>query len=73
MSAATELAPHGVTANLVRPGVTDTGWVNEEVRAIVATSSELNQVATPEQVAKVVGWLCTDDAALVTGNVIQLR
>ncbi len=73
MSAATELAPHGVTANLVRPGVTDTGWVNEEVRAFVETSSGHTHVATPEQVAKVIGWLCTDDAALVTGNVIQLR
>ncbi len=73
MSAATELAPYGVTANMVWPGVTDTGWVNEEVRAYVAGNPGHTHVATPEQVAKVIGWLCTDDAALVTGNVIQLR
>jgi 3-oxoacyl-[acyl-carrier protein] reductase len=73
MSAATELAPHGVTANVVFPGVTDTGWVNDDVRAFVAASSDHTHVATPEQVANVIGWLCTDEAALVTGNVIGLR
>ncbi len=33
MSAATELAPFGITANIVHPPVTDTGWVTDEVRA----------------------------------------
>ena len=73
LSAATELAPYGVTANLVRPGVTNTGWVNDDVRAFVATSSTHTYVAMPEQVATVIGWLCTDEATLVTGNVIRLR
>ncbi len=73
MSAATELAPYGVTANVVRPGVTDTGWVNDDVRAFVAKSAGHTYVATPDEVANVIGWLCTNDAKLVTGNVIRLR
>ncbi|MGZ4760922.1 MAG: SDR family NAD(P)-dependent oxidoreductase [Ilumatobacteraceae bacterium] len=73
MSAATELAPYGVTANVVCPGVTDTGWVNDDVRAFVATSAGHTYVATPEEVANIIGWLCTNDAKLVTGNVIRLR
>ena len=32
MSAAQELAPYGVTANMVHPPVTDTGWVTDAVR-----------------------------------------
>ena len=32
MSAALELAPYGVTANMVHPPVTDTGWVTDAVR-----------------------------------------
>ena len=73
MSAATELAPLGVTANIVHPPVTDTGWINDQVRDVVATSPHLTHVATPDEVAGVIAWLCTDDAALVSGNVIRLR
>ena len=35
MSAALELAPYGVTANMVYPPVTDTGWVTDAVRDMV--------------------------------------
>jgi 3-oxoacyl-[acyl-carrier protein] reductase len=73
MSAAAELAPFGVTANMVHPPVTDTGWVTSAVREEVAASAELFHVAAPEQVAEVIAWLASDAAALVTGNVIALR
>ena len=73
MSAATELAELGVTANIVHPPVTDTGWVNAGVREFVARSPELTHVATPDEVAVVIGWLCTDQARLVSGTVMQLR
>jgi 3-oxoacyl-[acyl-carrier protein] reductase len=49
MSAAVELASLGVTANVVQPGVTDTGWVTDAVRETVARSERLFTVATPEQ------------------------
>jgi 3-oxoacyl-[acyl-carrier protein] reductase len=73
MSAAQELAPFGITANMVYPPVTDTGWVTDAVRAAVAGSRELVHVATPAQVAAVIAYLVSDDAALITGNVITLR
>lgn len=73
MSAAIELASDGVTANAVYPPVTDTGWVTEKVRAFVDTSPDHVHVADPADVAEVIGWLCTDAARLVTGNVIRLR
>jgi len=73
MSAATELADLGVTANIVHPPVTDTGWVNDGVREFVARSRELTHVATPGEVAEVIGWLCTDEAKLVSGTVMALR
>jgi 3-oxoacyl-[acyl-carrier protein] reductase len=71
MSAAAELAPYGVTANIVYPPITDTGWVTDEVRRFA--DSQGARVVEPAQVAEVVGWLCTDAAALVTGNRIRLR
>jgi 3-oxoacyl-[acyl-carrier protein] reductase len=73
MSAAVELAPLGITANMVQPPVTDTGWVTDSVRAGVAASDRLFHVATPDEVAQVIAFLVSDAAALVTGNVIVLR
>ncbi|MGI8625837.1 MAG: SDR family oxidoreductase [Geodermatophilaceae bacterium] len=73
MSAATELAPYGVTSNIVYPPVTDTGWVTDEVRAFVEASTEHWHVAEPEEVAEVIGYLCSESARLLTGNVLRLR
>ncbi|BCB90162.1 SDR family NAD(P)-dependent oxidoreductase [Phytohabitans suffuscus] len=73
MSAAVELAPLGITANMVHPPVTDTGWVNDSVRELVAASPGLVHVATPAEVAEVIAYLVSDAARLVTGNVITLR
>lgn len=73
MSAAAELGRHGVTANIVYPPITDTGWVNDAVREVAASSSEHFHVAEPEDVARVIAWLCSDDARMVTGNVIRMR
>jgi 3-oxoacyl-[acyl-carrier protein] reductase len=73
MSASIELADDGVTANVVYPPVTDTGWITDEVRAFVDASTDHVHVAQPSDVAEVIGWLCTDAARLVTGNVIRLR
>ena len=67
MSASVELAGHGVTANMVHPPVTDTGWVTDEVRAGVG------RVATPDEVAEVIDFLVSDAGGLVTGNVLHLR
>jgi 3-oxoacyl-[acyl-carrier protein] reductase len=38
LSAAHELAPHGITANVVHPPITDTGWVTDAVRQAAATT-----------------------------------
>jgi 3-oxoacyl-[acyl-carrier protein] reductase len=73
MSAASELAPLGITANVVHPPVTDTGWITDEVRRSVAASPEHHHVARPEEVAEVVAWLCSDAARLVTGSLIRMR
>lgn len=73
MSASIELADDGVTANVVYPPVTDTGWITPAVRDFVAASSDHFHVAEPAEVAEVIGWLCTDAARLVTGNIVRLR
>ena len=73
MTASIELAPMGITANVVYPPVTDTGWVTDDVRRFVEMSTDHWHVAQPREVADVIAWLCTNVADLVTGNVIRLR
>lgn len=73
MSAALELAPFGVMANMVHPLVTDTGWVTDAVREHVAASTSLIHIASPDEIAEVVAYLASDAAALITANVITLR
>ena len=73
MSAAFELASRGITANIVYPPVTDTGWVTEEVRQNVRDRPDLLHIAEPEDVAHVIAYLASDHARLITGNIVHLR
>ncbi len=73
LSAAAEMASDGITANVVYPPVTDTGWITDEVRAFVERDHEHHHIAAPEEVADVIAWLCADAGRVVTGNVIRLR
>jgi 3-oxoacyl-[acyl-carrier protein] reductase len=72
-TAAFELAPLGVTANVVHPPVTDTGWVTDEVRRHVEERTDLIHIANPDDVARVIAYLVSDEAHLITANRIHLR
>ncbi len=72
-AAAFELAQFGVTANMVYPPVTDTGWVTDDVREHVEKTPDLIHIVGPEDVAEVIVFLCSDHARLITANVIHLR
>jgi 3-oxoacyl-[acyl-carrier protein] reductase len=73
MSAAVELAGHGITANMVHPPVTDTGWITPAVERMVHDSEEMFHIASPEDVANVIAFLASDHASLITANIIHLR
>ena len=73
MSAAWELGRYGITANVVYPPVTDTGWLTPQISAAAAEASPLGRVGEPDDVARVIALLCSDDAGFVTGNVVRMR
>ena len=72
---ATELAPYGVTANAVLPGMVDT----EKVLAMPASVREralgyvpMGRFADPREVASVVAFLCSSGASYLTGAAIPV-
>lgn len=74
-SMAVELAEHHITVNAVAPGVVETGMTRElladpEVAAVTLPLIPLGRAATPEDVAGVVAFLVSPDAAYVTGATI---
>lgn len=69
---AAELGRYGVTANMVCPPATDTGWINPSVEEAVRESGPLRRVARPEEVAEVIVFLASHQARRVTGQVIRM-
>jgi NAD(P)-dependent dehydrogenase (short-subunit alcohol dehydrogenase family) len=67
---ALELAPAGVTVNAVLPGMVETEKVvamPDEVRERALAAVPMKRFATPEEIAAVVAFLCSDAAGYVTG------
>ena len=70
-----ELAGRGITANVVAPGFIDTDMTSvlpEETIAQYKKNIPAGRFASPEEVAKVVAWLASDDAAYISGAVIPV-
>jgi 3-oxoacyl-[acyl-carrier protein] reductase len=67
---AAHLAARGITVNCVNPGPNDTGYADEAAWAWVAERNPGGRASTPQDTARLVGWLVSDEAAWVTGQVI---
>jgi 3-oxoacyl-[acyl-carrier protein] reductase len=65
------LADRGITVNTVNPGPTDTGYADAAVRERVARRFPAGRWGAPDDVARLVAWLCTDEAAWITGQVVN--
>lgn len=67
---ATALAPR-INVNAVNPGPVDTGYRDGEAHAAVAALFPGGRWATPDDPARLVSWLTTDEAEWITGEVIN--
>ena len=70
-SLASALVRRGITVNCINPGGTDTGWPDEELRQAVIERHPQKRWGTPEDAARLIAWLVSDEAQWVTGQVIN--
>lgn len=74
-SMARELASRSITVNVVTPGPIDTDMfaaVTDKRREELAATVPMNRLGAPEEVAAVVRFLASDEAAFVTGAVVPV-
>jgi 3-oxoacyl-[acyl-carrier protein] reductase len=70
-SLADHLASRGITVNAVNPGPTDTGWAPDDVVARAEAAMPRGRWGTPEDAARLVAWLASEESGWVTGQVID--
>lgn len=70
---AKEIGPSGVNVNCVAPGVIDTDMncnIDEEIKKELAEETPMCRMGTAHDVAETIGFLCSDAADFITGQVI---
>ena len=70
-SVAAHLAPRGITLNAVNPGATDTGWAPPDLHETIRAQHPLGRWGEPDDAARVVAWLASDEARWVTGQILD--
>jgi len=72
-SVASEVARLGIRVNVVAPGLIETDMIKdapvENIKAIIPMA----RIGKPQEVARVVRFLCSEDASYVTGQVISVN
>jgi 2-hydroxycyclohexanecarboxyl-CoA dehydrogenase len=78
---ALDLARHGITVNVIPPGMIDTPMLRRaaaggdigKLEKTAARAVPIGRAGTPEEVAATCGFLCSDGAAFITGQVIGVN
>ena len=68
-----EVARLGIRVNVVAPGPIDTEMIRDAPLENIKQMIPMGRIGRPEEVAKVVRFLCSDDASYITGQVISVN
>lgn len=74
-TAALELSPHGIRVNAIAPGIINTRLsafvINHPVQSkIMLDRIPIGRFAEPEEMARPILWMCSDDASYLTGHLM---
>ena len=67
------LASKRITVNAVDPGATDTGWISEHLHAELVGQAPFGRIGLPDDAARLIGFLVSDEGQWITGQIIRSR
>ena len=68
-----DFAPHGIRVNAIEPGEIRADSLSPEAEALFTPAIPMRRIGAPEEVAKVILFLCSDAASYVTGEEIKIN
>ncbi|KQO41780.1 SDR family oxidoreductase [Aeromicrobium sp. Leaf245] len=71
ISAARELGPLGISANVLNPGPVDTGWMDDQLREGLLPHQPLGRLGEPRDVAAVVAFLLSPEGRWISGQLLH--
>ena len=71
-SIALEVGKYGITVNCVAPGPTQTGWIDEDLEKTVIPLIPMGKLIQPEDIAETILFLASEQARMLTGQVIKV-
>lgn len=70
LASAREFKKLGITANVIDPGGTDTGWMSDEIKTEVQESTLLNRIGLPSDCANLVSFLCSKEGGWINSQTL---
>ena len=66
------LAKQGIRLNTVSPGMTATDMISDVLPSFDMSAIPLGRVGTPDEIANVIVWLCSEEASYVAGANVRI-